>query len=262
MKDLEQLVKSADWIRPPGPSLSSTETVQGETTAVTAADPPVPAVADRASASGHRHGRQASIDRAEVINLHFQQLELAFPNRFRMCWPSPAAVASAKRLYGEVLERYPADLLKAAFDRVLRAVGGSVFDDRAYMPDLRDVQQALGRLMIGRLKIPPRDKAWQELMTRPLDMSPQNWSHPAVWLAARDLGAERLRQESRDRLEYSFRQYYEHWVRRALNGEDLVQAAEARLPQRKPSVAELADAWARRMEQQAEVPDKGDKSHE
>jgi hypothetical protein len=258
MKDLEQLVKNADWIRSPDHSLPPAESVQVETRAVTETVPPVPTTADLGSVAGQRHGRQASIDRAEVINLYFQKLELAFPNRFRVSWPSPAAVTNAKRLYSEVLERYPADLLKAAFDRVFRAVGGSVFDDRTYMPDLRDVQQALSRLMISRLKIPTRDKAWQEVMTKPLDMSPNNWSHPAVWLAVRDLGIQRLREESREKLEYSFRQYYEHWVRRALNGEDLARTVEALLPQRRPSVAELADAWAREMEQQAQVPDKGD----
>lgn len=180
---------------------------------------------------------------AGVINRLFADLQALFP-AWRQSYPGQADLAAAKRAWTRALVEAGVtteEQLQWGLRRARRS--GSPFWPSVgqFIQWCQPDPESLG--------LPSPEQAYREAcaMAHP-DADHSRWSHPAVRVAAREIGSQ-LPERERRKL---FLRAYEIAVRRVANGEDLAAEISRGLPERpapRPADPETARRHLRRMRQ-------------
>jgi len=178
-----------------------------EASQTTSATPPGQTERDR-SAVGEGH--------IEAINQVFALFRLNYHNQYYAAYPDAEQLAQIKKLWLESLRDYPVEqILKGAKHAI---------EHSEYLPTLHRMHECCQQ-GLGELGLPAAHDAYIEACKAPSPKSAQNWSHPAVYLAGRDSDWFFLANNLERQTWPVFREHYQGYCARVLQGESLVVPA-------------------------------------
>jgi len=178
-----------------------------EASQTTSTTPPGQTERDR-SAAGEGH--------IEAINSVFALFRLNYHNQYYAAYPDAEQLAQIKKLWLESLRDYPVEqILKGAKHAI---------EHSEYLPTLHRMHECCQQ-GLGELGLPAAHDAYIEACKAPSPKSAQHWSHPAVYLAGRDSDWFFLANNQERQTWPVFREHYQAYCARVLQGESLVVPA-------------------------------------
>ncbi len=144
-------------------------------------------------------------DVQDAIDRIFAEYALLFAAQFRNAFPSEGHLQAAKRLWHGFFAQYDARILLQAAREAARQT--------QYLPTVHEVELQCSR----QAGIPELERAWQEACDAVPPLELCQWSHPAVYHAAR-LSSRALQEERRGTALPVFRDHYERLCKRVLQG--------------------------------------------
>jgi len=141
----------------------------------------------------------------DLIDRIFAEYALLFAAQFRKSFPTTEHLQAAKRLWHGFFSTYDAPTLLQAAREVVRQT--------QYLPTVHEVHLQCTR----QAGIPELEHAWQEACDAVPPLELCQWSHPAVYHAARLCG-QVLQEGRRDTALPVFRNHYERLCKRVLQG--------------------------------------------
>ncbi|WP_299727777.1 replication protein P [uncultured Endozoicomonas sp.] len=170
-----------------------------------------PTPAQQQFTGGSQQGRSGA-DHVDAINAMFTLLEDAYPLKFKRAFQTHEDVIRAKRVWKNSLQEFsPRRILLAA---------RKALDTSKFFPDLSDIRE-LCKLRYDEVGLKEPLQAYYEACYSPQQTREHNWSHIAVYLAARETGWMMLRSEEQRVAFPVFERNYEILCNRVLEGEDL-----------------------------------------
>lgn len=205
-----------------------------------------PSSANQAEANAHQQAVNANLERLQyVINMFFEQLERAFPARFKSAWRSQDEIDSSKRIYMDQFKDYHADFVAEACQKAIAR-------STKFMPDLSDVHEALQQILDKFFNLPTLAQAYYQACQKagsPESDTPDSYFHPAVWFSAKEMGQwNLLHLDVKNGMEM-FRLIYEANRMKVMQGVDLMAEASRRLVHSPMNAAEKAEAYQRGLQE-------------
>ncbi|MEP4486907.1 MAG: replication protein P [Halioglobus sp.] len=152
----------------------------------------------------------------EAINQVFALFRLNYHNQYYAAYPDAEQLAQIKKLWLESLRDYHVEqILKGAKHAI---------EHSEYLPTLHRMHECCQH-GLGELGLPAAHDAYLEACKAPSPKSAQNWSHPAVYLAGRDSDWFFLANNQERQTWPVFRDHYQGYCARVLQGESLVVPA-------------------------------------
>ncbi|MEP0203723.1 MAG: replication protein P [Halioglobus sp.] len=152
----------------------------------------------------------------EAINQVFALFRLNYHNQYYAAYPDAEQLAQIKKLWLESLRDYHVEqILKGAKHAI---------EHSEYLPTLHRMHECCQH-GLGELGLPTAHDAYMEACKAPSPKSAQNWSHPAVYLAGRDSDWFFLANNQERQTWPVFRDHYQGYCARVLQGESLVVPA-------------------------------------
>lgn len=154
----------------------------------------------------------AGRDHVDAINQVFAELALAYHNQFHKAFAEEGALALAKKYWHGVLAEYSPEVILRAVRHVVRR--------SEYLPTLAAIVQACENAhdLFG---LPTAQAAYVEACCAPEPKAQQQWSHPAVFLAAQHTGWHALASGTQAEVFPLFDYNYSQFCQRVMRGEQL-----------------------------------------
>jgi hypothetical protein len=195
-----------------------TKVVPAQGSAVVEARTPAPA---RKKAQADKSGR----DHVDAINQLFAEFELAYHNQFHKAYAQEGSLKLAKKYWLACLGEYMPEVILRAARQVVR--------NQEYLPTIAAVVAACENAL-PLFGLPPAHAAYVEACCAPEPKAQQQWSHPAVYLAAKATGWFALATETQSAIFPVFEYNYHQLCQRVLHGEQLDLAVPVALPESVP----------------------------
>jgi hypothetical protein len=158
----------------------------------------------------------------EAINQVFALFRLNYHNQYYAAFPDAEQVKQIKKLWLDSLSDYPVEqILKGAKHAI---------EHSEYLPTLNRMLECCQQGLAD-FGLPAAHDAYVEACQAPSPKSAQRWSHPAVYLAGRDSGWFFLANNTERTSWPVFREHYQSYCARVLQGEDLAVPAPEALEQ-------------------------------
>ncbi|MEH6639609.1 MAG: replication protein P [Porticoccaceae bacterium] len=149
----------------------------------------------------------------DAINQVFALFRINYHNQFYAAFNDTVLLDQAKRLWLETLANFgPAAIMAAARE---------IIEQHDYLPTLKKMLDACDHQLIN-LGLPMAKDAYIEACNTPSPKNVQDWSHPAVYFAGREVGWHRLANQSEKASWPEFQSCYRNICQRVLSGETLV----------------------------------------
>ena len=149
----------------------------------------------------------------DAINQVFALFRINYHNQFYAAFNDTVLLDQAKRLWLETLANFgPAAIMAAARE---------IIEQHDYLPTLKKMLDACDHQLIN-LGLPTVKDAYIEACNAPSPKNVQDWSHPAVYFAGREVGWRRLANQSEKASWPEFQSCYRNVCQRVLSGETLV----------------------------------------
>ena len=146
------------------------------------------------------------------VNMLFARFMAIYGHKFKSCFETENEIRLAKREWALSLDGYSEAALVAAVNRCKETL--------AWMPTVSEFLAIL-RDIQGDFGLPSDTAAYQEACYKAADPASHQWSHPAVYLAGREIGWFRLRSEEASQVQPVFCYAYEQLCQRVRRGESL-----------------------------------------
>ncbi len=164
----------------------------------------------------------------------------AFPSQFHRAYPDEKARSRARSIWAEALKDIAPKDIKFAAERVLKR--------KRFLPSIADVREISRMRYYEQSGLKDPLQAYQEACNAEPQTMAYNWSHVAVYLAARETGWMTLRGEEQKIAFPQFERNYSAFCERVLVGEDLLAEMQSRLDSPQAKTAEVA--WQQSEQQQ------------
>jgi len=175
----------------------------------------------RSEDGGPRHTDQEA--RIEAINQIFALFRLNYHNQYYAAYPDAEQLKQIKKLWLDALSDYPVEqMLKGARHAI---------EHSEYLPTLNRMLESCQQGLAD-LGLPSPHDAFVEACTARAPRAAQRWSHPAVYLAGRDSGWFFLANNTERNSWPVFREHYQRYCCRVLQGEKLELPAPPQLEHR------------------------------
>lgn len=158
------------------------------------------------------HQRELTVETKAHVNMIFARFMAIYGHKFKSCFETENEIRLAKREWALSLDGYTEAELVAAVNRCKETL--------AWMPTVSEFLAILRDLQ-GDWGLPGALAAYHEACYHAADPTQHSWSHPAVYLAGREVGWFRLRSEESDVVQPLFNYTYEQLCRRVRRGERL-----------------------------------------
>ena len=152
----------------------------------------------------------------EAINSVFTLFRLNYANQYYAAYPDAEHLTQIKKLWLNSLRNYPVE-------QILEGAKHAI-EHCEYLPTLHRMHECCQQ-GLGELGLPTAHDAYMEACKAPSPKSAQNWSHPAVYLAGRDSDWFFLANNQERQTWPVFREHYQGYCSRVLQGESLVVPA-------------------------------------
>jgi hypothetical protein len=171
-----------------------------------------------------RAGREPDTEtRIETINQVFALFRLNYHNQYYAAFPDAEQLKQIKKLWLDALSDYPVEqILKGAKHAI---------ENSEYLPTLNRMLECCQQ-GLSDLGLPSARDAYVEACQAPAPRASQAWSHPAVYLAGRDSDWYFLANNT-ERISWPvFKEHYQAYCTRVLQGETLSMPAREKLEHR------------------------------
>ncbi|MCB1709815.1 MAG: hypothetical protein KDI10_13930 [Halioglobus sp.] len=185
---------------------------------------------------GEGPGRRSAPEaRIEAINQVFALFRLNYHNQYYAAFPDAEQLKQIKKLWLDSLADYPVEqILKGAKHAI---------EHSEYLPTLNRMLECCQQGLTD-LGLPSARDAYIEACRAPAPRADQAWSHPAVYLAGRDSDWYFLANNTERSSWPVFRDHYQRYCTRVLQGETLTMPARERLEHHKPKPLSRDDQLA------------------
>jgi len=180
----------------------------------------------------------------DAINQVFALFRLNYHNQYYAAYPDAEQLSQIKRLWLNALQ-------PLGIEQILRGARHAI-EHSEYLPTLHRMLESC-RAAATEEGLPDPRSAYREACAAPRPKRAQRWSHPAVYLAGRDVGWFFLANSPEHQTWPVFRERYRHWCDRVLSGQTLAlptptestsqAGSEMATEQRKTALAELRRQW-------------------
>lgn len=160
----------------------------------------------------------------ETINQVFTLFRINYHNQYHAAFGDVTVLNQAKRLWKEALAPY-------GNDHILRAAR-RVIEQSEYLPTLHKMLSACENSLTD-LGLPTVRDAYLEAANAPSPKNVQHWSHPAVYLAGREMGWHNLSHLPEARSWPLFVDAYREQIKKVLAGDTLEIDAPPQLEQQR-----------------------------
>lgn len=167
-----------------------------------------------------RSGRR---DHVDAINQVFAELELAYHNQYHKAYGQEGSLNVAKKYWLECLAHFSPEIILQATRAVVTT--------SEYLPTVASIIQACEDAMTSHC-MPSAHDAYVEACCAPNPKALQTWTHPVVFLAAKETGWFELANSPEARIFPLFEQHYRRLCQRALRGEVFAVEVPPTLPDR------------------------------
>lgn len=148
-------------------------------------------------------------------------MELAYHNQFHKAFPGDKANVAKQLWLHSLLDLSPEEILRG---------GRRSIKESAYLPTLHTIRE-LSRPSLRDFGLPDTHSAYLEACRAPSPKAAYNWSHPAVYHAGRAADWFFLANNPERAAFPVFREHYERFCERVIEGEELTQPDTPALPQ-------------------------------
>ena len=161
---------------------------------------------------------------AQVVNDVFTELQVVFP-AWKFAYPTPATITQAKKIWTKAFIEH-AITTKAQLD-----IGFAKSRQwrKPFLPSVGEFCEWC-KPSLADFGLPEPDKAFTEASHKVRFASESNWSHPAVYLAAIDVGSWSFSNMKASDVLKLFERSYAITAKRVMNGEDLSAEIPKALP--------------------------------
>ena len=165
----------------------------------------------------------------------FALFRLNYHNQYSAAFPDAEQLKQIKKLWLDSLADYPVEqILKGAKHAI---------EHSEYLPTLNRMLECCQQGLAD-LGLPSARDAYIEACRAPAPRADQAWSHPAVYLAGRDSDWYFLANHTERSSWPVFRDHYQRYCTRVLQGETLTMPARERLEHHKPRPLSREDQLA------------------
>ncbi len=148
----------------------------------------------------------------DTINQVFTLFRVNYHNQYHAAFGDTTVLNQAKRLWKETLAPF-------RDDQILRAAR-QVIEASDYLPTLHRMLRACEDALASE-GLPPVLTAYREAANAPSPKNAQSWSHPAVYLAGRQVGWHHMATLPEGRSFPLYAAAYRELIQRVLAGEEL-----------------------------------------
>ncbi|MAK91085.1 MAG: hypothetical protein CMI13_07620 [Oleibacter sp.] len=174
-----------------------------------------------AAASAANQQREATVEQKEAINQIFELFRFNYHNQFLKAFPDLETMNMAKRLWSRLLGEYSPEVMMRAAERAVK--------ESSFLPNVHEV---LARCDVADvLGLPSAHAAYMEACRAPSPKKDYNWSHPAVYFAARASDWFFLANTIEEQAFPVFKRNYEILLKRLQNGEEIELEIPKALPE-------------------------------
>lgn len=156
-----------------------------------------------------------------AINQMFAEFELVYHNQYQKAFPSEEKLVYAKKLWFSHLAEFSAQQILSAAKRATR--------ESEFLPTIKGILKYCQADMTT-LGLPDAHSAYLEACRAPSPKAGVKWSHPAVYYAGHDSDWFFLANSSEQQAFPVFREHYNRYCQRVLNGEVFETPKLAELP--------------------------------
>ncbi|MGB2401422.1 MAG: hypothetical protein ACPH7H_06450 [Porticoccaceae bacterium] len=173
--------------------------------------------------AGHPENAPQSPELIDAINQVFALFQINYHNQYFSAFGDNTKSENlAKNLWLNKLSQFSADTICGAAEKIIA--------DNDYLPTLHKMLEACRQ--VGMPKgLPSARQAYLEACNKPSPKATQDWSHAAVYLAARDCGWHLLANEIERKALPLFSDCYRNYCDRVLGGEELIIELPKELPE-------------------------------
>jgi hypothetical protein len=165
----------------------------------------------------------------DAINQVFALFRLNYHNQYYAAFPDAEQLSQIKRLWLNALQ-------PLAVEQILRGARHAI-EHSEYLPTLHRMLESC-RAAASAEGLPDAHSAYREACAAPAPKRAHSWSHPAVYLAGRDVGWFILANSPEKQTWPLFRERYRYWCDRVLAGQTL--ALPAPVETREPAAVEMS----------------------
>ena len=162
----------------------------------------------------------AAETRIEAINQVFALFRLNYHNQYYAAFPDAEQLNQIKKLWLDALSDYPVQ-------QVLKGAKHAI-ENSEYLPTLNRMLECCQQGLAD-LGLPSARDAYMEACRAPAPRAAQAWSHPAVYLAGKDADWYFLANNTERASWPVFRDHYQRYCARVLQGETLSMPAREQL---------------------------------
>jgi hypothetical protein len=189
------------------------------------------------TAAGQAKPVAASPELIDAINQIFALFQVNYHNQYYAAFGDNTKSENlAKKLWLSKLENFGPEIILSAAEKIIA--------DSEYLPTLHKMLNACRSVGMP-AGLPNPRKAYQEACNKPSPKAEQHWSHPVVYLAARDCGWHLLANEIESRALPAFTEVYQQYCDLVVIGE--VFTIEP--PQALPETSQVAASKKHNLEQ-------------
>lgn len=177
------------------------------------------------TAAGQTEQRARNDSLVETINQVFSLFRINYHNQYHAAFGDTTVLNQAKRLWKEALAPYDSEHILRAARRVI--------EESEYLPTLHKMLNACENSLTD-LGLPKIRDAYLEAANAASPKNAQRWSHPAVYLAGRQMGWHNLSHLPEAKSWPLFAEAYREQIRQVLAGVTLEIDAPPQLEQKRP----------------------------
>jgi hypothetical protein len=175
------------------------------------------------TAAGQAKAPPASPELIDAINQIFALFQVNYHNQYYAAFGDNTKSENlAKKLWLSKLSDFGPEVILAAAERIIA--------DSEYLPTLHKMLNACRSAGMPS-NLPSVRRAYEEACNKPSPKAEQKWSHPAVYLAARDCGWHLLANEVESKALPAFTQVYNQYCDRVVAGEEFIIEPPQALPE-------------------------------
>ena len=175
------------------------------------------------TAAGQAKAPPASPELIDAINQIFALFQVNYHNQYYAAFGDNTKSENlAKKLWLSKLSDFGPEVILAAAERIIA--------DSEYLPTLHKMLNACRSAGMPS-NLPSVRRAYEEACNKPSPKAEQKWSHPAVYLAARDCGWHLLANEVESKALPAFTQVYNQYCDLVVAGEEFIIEPPQALPE-------------------------------
>lgn len=175
------------------------------------------------TAAGQAKAAPASPDLIDSINQIFALFQVNYHNQYYAAFGDNTKSENlAKKLWLSKLSDFGPEVILAAAEKIIA--------ESEYLPTLHKMLNACRSAGMPS-NLPNPRRAYEEACNKPSPKAEQKWSHPAVYLSARDCGWHMLANEIESKALPAFTQIYNGYCDRVVAGEEFIVEPPQALPE-------------------------------